>query len=91
MLTRVSCAALGLCEHCQGLVDLTQMPTESTDAKWNCPYHDCGKELTHKSFGYSSGGEDAEKVKWVGPGGKWVDRKPTEDFELNGLEVTTWY
>jgi len=78
---------LGLCEHCNELLNLSNMPLDAIDAKWACPNSDCGREITHLSFGYDSGGKNAKKVKWVGPKGQWVNEKPLSGFELQGIFV----
>lgn len=75
--------ALGLCEHCGELINITGMPTESLDAPWCCP--SCKKELSHLSFGYDdpSGG----RVRWVGLDGSWTAKRPIKDFSLRNLHV----
>jgi hypothetical protein len=76
--------ALGICEHCGTILDITGFPSESMDADWICP--NCKRILSHLSFGYDKETEDAKRVKWVGPGGKWVDKAPNI-FKLDGAEV----
>jgi hypothetical protein len=60
------------------------MPADAMNAEWKCPK--CKKVLTGKSFGYNS---KSKKVKWVGPGNKWVRTEPKEDFELGNWSVIT--
>jgi len=76
----VSLEGLGLCEHCATPLSIEGMPADSMDADWCCPH--CGKILSGLSFGYEGEGQGTRKVKWVGPEGKWVAVKPTQDFEL---------
>ncbi len=76
--------ALGLCEHCNALVSMLNLPADSIDAIWRCS---CGQEMSHLSFGFDKGGLGAKKVKWVGPGRVWVDQQPTQDFELGHIHV----
>ena len=75
-------AALGLCEHCGVLLDMSSLPPEAMDAVWKCPK--CGKELTGKSLGYDP---KHKKVHWVGPDGRWSDIEPEEDFSIGDLSV----
>lgn len=76
--------ALGLCEHCNALVSLQDMPADSMDASWKCI---CQGELSHLSFGFDKASVEANKVRWVGPEGKWVQQRPTKDFELGNICV----
>lgn len=79
----VHIAALGLCEHCGVLLNISNLPAEAMDADWVCPK--CNKKTTGASFGYN---KENVKVKWVGPGGVWVDAEPSDDFDLgNDLHV----
>lgn len=76
---------LGLCEHCGVLVFISDYAGDDTmDAEWLCQ---CQGKLTHLSFGFDRGSSGARKVRWVGPDGKWVDEKPTEDFTLGDINV----
>lgn len=78
---------LGLCEHCEVIVSISQyVGDDASSADWMCR---CGKTLTHLSFGFDKGTRGARKVRWVGPGGKWVDKKPTENFRLGNIQATT--
>jgi len=77
-----SIEALGLCEHCGQLIDISGLPAEAMNADWGC--HHCGKKLTNKTFGYDEGGT---KIKWVGPDLKWVNQKPAEWFSLGKTSV----
>jgi len=77
--------SLGLCEHCGKLVSITDYAgDEGGNAKWIC---ECGKPLTHLSFGYDKGTTGAKKIKWVGPNHKWTDTRPTDDFRLGNIQV----
>lgn len=76
---------LGLCEHCNCLLDTSNMPMDGMGAIWVCPR--CGKEISHLSFGFDRSTSDAQKVRWVGPNGSWVDQCPSEDFRLGNLDV----
>lgn len=75
--------SLGLCEHCKTLLSLEGMPADAANAEWKCP--SCKGVITHRSFGYESG--QGNKVQWVGPGKKWVSKKPEKDFRIGKLEV----
>jgi len=84
---------LGSCEHCEVVINISDFPAEAMNADWVCL--SCGGILTHKSFGYAS--EKGDKVKWVGPEGELVDKRPEEDFIFGNLDVcvnpipyTTW-
>ena len=79
----VNLAGLGLCEHCGALITMEGLSAEAIDAEWNCPK--CGEVLAHESFGYESGKGD--KIKWVGPDGKWTTEKPTNDFRLGSWDI----
>ena len=70
--------ALGACEHCGVLVNITNLPVDAMGATWRC--RECDGELTHRSFGYRSA--QGGKEKWVGPGGRWTEKRPINDFEL---------
>lgn len=90
----VNVEALGLCEHCGTLQDLTNLPMDAIDAEWVCGV--CKKTLTMKSFGYEDRGEDCEKTRWVGPGKKWVKEKCKDNFNIGNLLVIpespkSWY
>lgn len=79
-------AAIGLCEHCGGLVDITDYASDETmNADWLCGH--CSKPLGHLSFGFDRATQGAQKVKWVGPNGTWVDSKPEEDFKLGNITI----
>ncbi|HOI97256.1 MAG: hypothetical protein WA093_03970 [Minisyncoccales bacterium] len=78
-------AGLGLCEHCGNLITLEGFPIEAIDAEWRCPK--CQGILGGKSFGYEGDGKKAQKVWWVGPDGKWVKIKPTEEFDLDSWHI----
>jgi len=77
--------ALGLCEHCGALQDVTNLPADAMSAKWGCSA--CGKILTGKSFGYGGKGRSYKKIRWVGPGKKWVNEKCKDDFNIGNLLV----
>ncbi len=77
--------ALGLCEHCNALLSIVEFSHDkSMNGEWHCV---CNGKITHLSFGYDQGGKGAKRVKWVGPSGKWVTKRPKRDFELNGVFV----
>lgn len=78
----VHIAALGLCEHCGVLLNISDMPAEAMDADWVCP--GCNRKTTGASFGYN---EKQIKVRWVGPGGVWVNAEPNTDFNLGHMLV----
>jgi hypothetical protein len=75
--------SLGLCEHCGELLCLHNLPSDAIDAVWKCPK--CGSVLTYKSFGYKT--SQGNKIKWVGPKGKWVFSRPEREFELGRLQI----
>ena len=79
----VSINALGLCEHCGALLNMQDIPTEGMNAEWRCPR--CEEALTGVSFGF----EGNMQVRWVGPEGKWVQTRPSKDFQLGELDVRT--
>jgi len=79
----VSLAGLGLCEHCNILITIEDMPVEAMDAEWRCP--NCEGILTGKSFGYEDG--KTTKTRWVGKDKQWIKTKPEEDFELGNWFV----
>lgn len=77
---------LGLCEHCGALVSISDYAgDDAMNAKWLCGK--CRGELSHLSFGFDKGARGAQKVRWVGPDGKWTDKKPTDDFQLGTIQV----
>ena len=77
---------LGLCEHCGAIVSISNYAgDEAMNADWLCGK--CKGKLSHLSFGFDKGSRGAQKVRWVGPNGKWTNQKPAEDFRLGGLEV----
>jgi len=78
----VSLASLGLCEHCNVLLTIEDMPSGSMDAEWECA--NCSGVLTGLSFGY----EGSRKVHWVGPDGVWTTERPLVSFELGNWHVT---
>jgi hypothetical protein len=83
-------ASIGLCEHCGTLLSFQDMPFDAMNAEWKCSQ--CNGILTENTFGYRTVvGEDGkpkgEKVRWVGPDGKWTDQKPTEDFILGTWQI----
>ncbi len=76
---------LGLCEHCGTLVFISDYAEDDTmDTEWLCQ---CKGNLTPRSFGFDRGSSGAQKVRWVSPAGKWVDKKSTEDFKLDDVNV----
>ena len=81
----VTLASLGLCEHCNTLMTLEDMPTDAFDSEWQCP--SCDGKLSHLSFGFDRGTQGAKKVKWVGPDSQWVGQKPEDDFDLGSWLV----
>ena len=85
----VGCAALGLCEHCGALLCLEDMPSDALDAEWRC--QGCKGVLNGGSFGYQTIDGKPKRVKWVGPGKKWVEQPPAQDFDLGNLYVIVGY
>ena len=83
----VSLEGLGLCENedCDALLTIDDMPVEAMDVPWECPR--CKKSVTGKTFGYEQVGGKWQRVRWVGPGRKWVAVRPVEDFDLGGWNV----
>ena len=84
MSDMVHVAALGLCEHCGVMLNVSNMPGDAMDAVWKCPNPKCGKEITGASFGFD---KKNVKIKWVGPGGVWVNTQPKRDFKLGNMLV----
>jgi len=80
----VSVDALGKCEHCGEILSMEEMPSEAMFATWACPK--CEKVLSSKTFGYEEGGT---KVAWLNKQKEMVAERPTTDFELDELYVTT--
>lgn len=78
----VSLVSLGLCEHCNTLLSMQNMPTGSMDAVWKCS--NCSGVLTGQSFGY----EGSKKARWVGPYGTWTTERPEVSFQLGDWHVT---
>ena len=85
----VSAASLGLCEHCNALLTMEDLPSGAMDAKWLCPSTSCGKVLTHLSFGYEQIQGRWRKTRWVGPDGKWTYDKESipGSFDLGSFHV----
>lgn len=79
---------LGLCEHCQMLLSIENMPAESMDAEWRCP--ECNGTLTSKTFGYDETPQGCKKTQWVGPDKKWTSERPTSPFNLGHLRIETY-
>ena len=52
-MREVTLDSLGLCEHCNALFSLQDMPADSMSARWHCPH--CEKEVSYLSFGYDCG------------------------------------
>lgn len=87
-MPRLLLAVLGLCEHCNTLLDIEGMPSDSMNADWPCP--NCKKNTTGASFGYEEVAGEWKKVRWVGKVGDnfgWVTKKPTNDFKVGKKEV----
>lgn len=80
--TIISLISLGLCEHCNVLLSVQNMPAGSMDAVWKCS--SCSGVLTGQSFGYEGG----KKVRWVGPDGMWTTERPEVSFQLGNWHVT---
>jgi len=78
--------SLGICEHCKTLISARDwIVALFKKNEWpTCPK--CQKKHSHKSFGYEKVDGEWKKMKWVGPGKLWQDKKPIEDFEIEG-----WY
>jgi len=79
---------LGLCEHCNALLNLEGMTADTMDADIICPK--CNKMTTHLSFGYEKVGDDWKKIRWpgkVGNGFGWISVKPDRDFAVGSVEV----
>lgn len=81
----VSLEALGFCEHCEAILNMENMPPDAMDAEWKC--FSCEGTLTGKTFGYEQKDGKWEKTRWIGPGKKWVEQRPTEDFSIGSLFV----
>ncbi len=74
----VDLETLGKCEHCQGLISIMEYAGgDVIGATWGCSH--CKAEVTGASFGYNS---THVKVRWVGPGAVWQNKRPNEDFVL---------
>ncbi len=80
--------SLGICVHCNRILNILMFAGDSDlNAIWKCS---CGKETTHETFGYDQAGQGARKVKWVGPDSRWTEERPSEDFKLGEVEVSTY-
>ena len=79
--------AVGICEHCEGLVSFMDYAGgDSLNAQWMCGT--CGKPLSHLSFGFNQGEGGAKKVRFVGPGKQWVSEIPDDTFMIGGITIT---
>lgn len=79
-MRELSINGLGLCEHCNVLLTIEDLSGDAAGTTWHCPQ--CKGHLTHASFGYDRGGKGAQKIRWVGPDGTWVDQRPESEFTL---------
>lgn len=77
--------ALGKCS-CGSFFNLASLPTEALDATWKCK--SCSAEITPESCGMGQIDGTWRRVRWIGPGGVWVDQRPNDDFgfELEGSD-----
>ena len=75
---------LGICTCCGTLVTIE----DPLSLNWKCPNPKCNNTLNNKDFGFQIIDEKWQRFQWVGRGGKWVQRRPIEDFYLNGLKIT---
>ncbi|MBI4692349.1 MAG: hypothetical protein HY773_02875 [Candidatus Terrybacteria bacterium] len=80
--------SFGVCEHCGILISVQAwLIAIFKKHEWpSCLNPECKKQLSNKSFGYEKIDGEWRKIKWVGPGKLWQDKRPTEDFEIEG-----WY
>lgn len=78
---------LGLCEHCDIPLSFEKTPDAAINLDWKCP--SCDGLLTGQTFGYKKIEGEWQRVRWVGPEGKWVDERPTEDFTVGNCLVLT--
>jgi hypothetical protein len=76
---------LGLCEHCQALLSIENMPIEAMDAEWRCPK--CNGPVSHKTFGFEETDKGWGKTKWVGPDQKWTPQRPDKSFDLGHWHI----
>ncbi len=76
---------IGLCEHCGQLIAITDYTESEGSEVWLCKH--CGQVIGHSSFGFDQPETGCKKVRWVGPGGQWVDKKPDETFNIEDLTV----
>ena len=81
----VSLASLGLCEYCNTLLTMEDIPPEAMDAEWKCPQ--CEGIITNKSFGYEEIEDNWQRTKWVDENGQWTETKPTNDFDLGDWHI----
>jgi len=77
---------LGKCEHCGKIIGGEDYADSEGDEVWHCKH--CRGIVGHASFGYDKPVNGCKKVRWVGPGGEWVDKKPKEDFRIGSIQVT---
>ncbi|MFA6492546.1 MAG: hypothetical protein WCV58_00125 [Patescibacteria group bacterium] len=75
-------SSLGICEHCQELITISDLPADAMDTDWRCPK--CKGILNGESFGYEG---KSKRTKWVGKDGKWTTDQPAESFYLKNWEV----
>ena len=84
-IVQVTVNALGKCEYCGCILNVSHFSAEAINATWKCP--ECDGELSHESFGFDKATKDAKKVRWVGPDRNWQDEEPQESFQLGELRV----
>ncbi|MDD4531398.1 MAG: hypothetical protein PHH21_01680 [Candidatus Pacebacteria bacterium] len=78
--------ALGICEHCKGILNMDDMPV-SMSAGWKCPH--CQKTVTREnSFGYERLKVFWRKMLWVDKNKNWVKERPRREFIIEGHYVT---
>lgn len=75
---------LGLCEHCSLPVTMEDYPQETVNDSWKCRH--CKNSLSLISFGRDPKNR-FNRIKWVGPGMKWIDECPRADFESGDIKV----
>ena len=84
----VSVEQLGICAHrdCEEVFYLGELTPHQVIGR-KCEW--CGRPISWESLGRESVGTHGiyHKVRWVGPGGVWADRKPEESFTLGRYYV----
>lgn len=90
-ITYVFLESLGICSECKQLISFTEIPENVRGPFYNCPLcHELMWPGETWGYGVPPGGDehhDYQQLKWVGPGSKWVRKRPRKDFTLSKFRV----